>query len=61
MQRMEENNEVRTIADMIVSGKRQRLTKRDMDGLCPKGYAGTVDHPRGCPGENILKIKNSDR
>ena len=36
-------------------------TKREMDGLRPKGYAGTADHPRGCPGENILEIKNSGR
>ena len=31
-----------------------------MDGLRPKGYAGTADHPGGCPGQNILEIKNSD-
>jgi len=30
-----------------------------MDGLHPKGYAGTVDHPGGCPGQNILEIKTS--
>ena len=32
-----------------------------MDGLHPKGYAGTADHPGGCPGQNILEIKNSGR
>ena len=36
-------------------------TNREMDGLRPKGYAGTADHPRGCPGQNILEIKNSGR
>ena len=30
-----------------------------MDGLRPKGYAGTADHPGGCPGQNILEIKKS--
>ena len=33
-------------------------TKREMDGLRPKGYAGTADHPGGCPGQNILEMKN---
>ena len=32
-----------------------------MDGLRPKGHAGTVDHPGGCPGQNILEIKNTGR
>ena len=36
-------------------------TKREMDGLRPKGYAGTAGHPGGCPGQNILEIKNSGR
>ena len=45
---MEENNEVRAIVDVIVPGKRPRET--DMDGLRPKGHAGTADHPGGCPG-----------
>ena len=31
-------------------------------GLRPKGYAGTADHPEGCPpGQIILEIKNSGR
>ena len=30
--------------------KTKRETKREMDGLRPKGYAGTADHPGGCPG-----------
>ena len=30
-----------------------------MDGLHPKGHGGTVDHPGGCPGQNILEIKTS--
>ena len=58
MQRMEENNEVRAVVDMRVPGKRPR---GDQGGLCPKGYAGTADHPRGCPRQNILEIKNSGR
>ena len=29
-----------------------------MDGLRRKGHAGTADHPGGCPGQNILEIKN---
>ena len=53
MQRMEE--------DMIVPGKYQGETKRETGGLRPKGYAGTADHPGGCPGQNILEIKNSGR
>ena len=36
-------------------------TKREMDGLRPKGHADTADHPGGCPRHNILEIKNSDR
>ena len=57
MQRMEENNEVRAVADSARK-KTKRETKREMGGLCPKGYAGTADHPGGCPGQNILEIKN---
>ena len=43
--------------------KRQtkRETKREMDGLCPKRYAGIADHPRGCPGQKLLEVKNSGR
>ena len=37
----------------------KRETKSELDGLCPKRYAGTADHPGGCPGQNILEIKNS--
>ena len=59
MQRMEENNEVRAVVDIIVPGKNQGETKREMDGLRPNGYAGTADHPGGCPGQNNLEIKNS--
>ena len=54
MQRMEENNEVRAVVDMRVPGKRLRGSPRG-------GYADTADHPTGCPGENILEIKNSGR
>ena len=61
MQRMEENNEVRAVGDMRVPGKRPRGTRREMDGLRPKGYASTADHPGGCPGQNIPEIKNLDR
>ena len=32
-----------------------------MGGWRPKGYADTADHPGGCPGQNILEIKNSGR
>ena len=48
---MEENNKMRAIVDM-------NKTKREMDGLRPKGHTGTVDHPSGCAGQNILEIKN---
>ena len=58
MQRMEENNEVRAVGDMSARKKAKRETKREMDGWRPKGYAGTADHPGGCPGQNILEIKN---
>ena len=66
MQRMEEINEVRAIVDMMVPGKMtkrktKRETKREMDGLRPKGHPETADHPGGCPGQNILEIKNSGR
>ena len=62
MQRMEENNEVRAVVDMVMPGKRPRgETKREMDGLRSKGYAGTADQPGGCPGQNILEMKNSGR
>ena len=57
IQRMEESNEVRAVADMIVPGK----TKREMDGWRPRGHGGTADHPGGCPGQSILDIKNSGR
>ena len=49
---MEENNEVRAVVDMRVPGKKPRGRRMD---------AGTADHPRGCPGQNILEIKNSGR
>ena len=55
MQRMEENNKVRAVVDMMVPGKK---TKREMDRLLWKGHAGTVDHPGGCPGLKILAGKN---
>ena len=55
MQRMEENNEVRAVVDMIMPGK------KEMDGWRPKGYAGTADHPGECPGQNILEIKKRRR
>ena len=41
MQRMEENNEVRAVVDMVVPGKRPRGDH----GLPPKRHAGTADHP----------------
>ena len=62
IQKMEEINEVRAIVDMKVSGKRPRgKGDKEGNGLCPKGHAGTEDHPGGCPGQNILEIKNSGR
>ena len=63
MQRMEDNNEMRAVGDMRVPRKRPRgrPSGRWMDGWRPKGYAGTADHPGGCPGQNILEIKNSGR
>ena len=36
-------------------------TKGEMEGFHPKGHAGTAVHPGGCPGQNILEIKNSGR
>ena len=58
MQRMEENNEVRAVDSARKKTKGE--TKREMDGwIGPKGHAGTADHPGGCPGQNILEIKNS--
>ena len=57
---MEENNKVRAVADMSDRKKAKGETNREMDGLCPKGYAGTADHTRGCTGQNMLEIKNSD-
>ena len=38
-----------------------KKTKREMGRLRPKGHTGTADHPGGCPGQNILEIKNSGR
>ena len=62
MQRMEENNEVRAVVDMIMPGKDQQADQeREMGGLRPKGHAGTADHPGGCPWQNILEINNSGR
>ena len=63
-----EDNKVRAIVDMISTialtllsslkncqENDQGQTKREMNGLRPKGHAGTTDHPGGCPGQNILK------
>ena len=58
IQRMEESNEVQVIVDMMVPGKRPRGR---WIGWRPRGHAGTADHPRGCPGQNILEIINSGR
>ena len=55
-QRMEENNEVRAVADSARK-KTKRETKREMDGLRPKGYAGTADQPGGCPGQKFWKSR----
>ena len=57
MQRMEENNEMRAVVDMIVPGKRPR----EVEGLSPKEHAGIANHPGGCLGQDILEIKNSGR
>ena len=43
MQRMEENNEVKAIVDMMVTEK----TKREIDGLRPKGHVGTENQEFG--------------
>ena len=42
---------LRAIVDMRVPGKRPR---GDEDGVNGLRHAGTADHPRGCPGQNIL-------
>ena len=62
MQRMVENNEVRAIVDMRVPGKRPRERPRGrwMD-CCRRDMQALRITPRGCPGQNILEIKNSGR
>ena len=35
------------VVDMIVPGKQQEKTKREMGGLRPKEHAKTADHPGG--------------
>ena len=42
---------------VLILVTKQGETKREMGGLRPKGCAGTADHPRGYPGQNILEIK----
>ena len=49
---MEENNE-QAIVDMVVPKKKsKRVTKKEKDGLRPKGHARSADQPEGCAGQN---------
>ena len=57
-QRMEENNEVREIIDMIVPGKRPRCEPRGRWMDCNRR---DMQELRISPGQNILEIKNSGR
>ena len=49
---------MRVVVDMILPGKRPRGDQVG-DGWIVSEE--TADHPRGCPGQNILEIKNSGR
>ena len=50
------------ISKMLVTKVVKMQTKRGMDGLRPKGHAGTADQPPGrCPSQNILEVNNSGR
>ena len=58
MQRMEKNNEVRAVVDM----EKDQGGDQEGDGwIVSEGICRPADHPRGCPGQNILEIKNSGR
>ena len=61
VQRMEENDEVRAVVDMVVPGKRPRGRRggRWVDGLRPNGFQELRINLEGCPGKNIQGIKNS--
>ena len=62
MQRMEENNEVTAVVDMRVPGKRPRGRTRGRWMDCGRRDMKALRIiPRGCPGQNILEIKNSGR
>ena len=57
MQRMEENNEVRAVGDMIVPGKRPRGDQAGDGWIVSEGICRNCGSCR--TGQNILEIKNS--
>jgi len=48
------------LAIIVDFGIARERTKRETDGLCRNGHAGTADHPGGSPGQNILEIKTAN-
>ena len=61
MQRMEENNEVRAIVDMRVTGKDQGGDQEGEGWIASEGICRHYGSPRRMPRTEILEIKNSGR